>query len=190
MAIVALAASCRRLRHPSDNGIRSLPGNDLGRCARGHRRETQLLRKGGDLAVRLRLELLLQQCCMHPRVLERARAIASRVEAAHQPERDPAARRILCRQSAPPLGGGRIIARRFAAPREVLQRGGVPLVQPRALAIQPALERSGITEVKAVEKGTAEEFYGALELPGVEQPLELGGIAGDELLIERQVVTA
>ena len=102
--------------------------------------------------VRRRLELLLQQHFVHPRMLQRGRAVAGRHQRLHQADGDPGVERILRRQLAPPLGRLDAVSALCGPLGQALERGGVVSREARALLLQPALELGRVRDVEAVEE--------------------------------------
>ena len=147
-----------------------------------------LPRERDDLPVGRRVQLLLHEDLVHPRVLQRAGAIPGRHEGAHESQRDPGVERVLSRELPPPPDRIRQIAPLGRLSRQLLQGRGVAVRQARALLFRPALELRSAGEVKAVEEAAGVARGREVEAVGGQSRLELAHVARDHVGIEPEVL--
>ena len=133
-----------------------------------------------------RAELLLQQRLVHPRVAERARAVARGVERAHQPDGHPAAQGVGVLSAAPPDRRAPRVAAGRGALGEQLERLAVLRCQRGALGRRPALEGVGAAEQEAVEEGARVERHRRLGVTAPERAPEVRDVARDERGVQLQ----
>ena len=145
---------------------------------------TQALRQSQHGRVWGRVQLLLKEGFVRPRVLDRRGRLSRRHEGGHEAEGCVRAEWIQRGDATPPVGCRSVVAARGRVGREALDRLGDRFRQARPLVFDPTLEVGGPVEVEAVEERAGIERGGARPVTMLKGVFESRDVTRDDCRIE------